>query len=54
MAAEPGLQRAYVPGQPAWVISRYEDIRAALVDPRLCADTISDAIRPSGDDGDVP
>jgi cytochrome P450 len=36
----PGLQRAAWRGEPTWVISRYEDIRAALVDPRLSADTI--------------
>jgi cytochrome P450 len=35
-------------GQPTWVVSRYQDIRAALVDPRLSADTISAAIKPSG------
>jgi cytochrome P450 len=37
-------------GQPTWVVSRYQDIRAALVDPRLSADTIPAAIRPSGTD----
>jgi cytochrome P450 len=37
-------------GQPTWVVSRYQDIRAALVDPRLSADTISAAIKPSGAD----
>lgn len=35
-----GLQRASWRGTPTWVISRYADIRAALVDPRLSADTI--------------
>jgi cytochrome P450 len=34
-----GLQRALFRGTPAWVVSRYEDIRAALTDPRLSADT---------------
>ena len=38
-------------GQPTWIVSRYADIRAALVDPRLSADTISSAIKPSSDDG---
>jgi cytochrome P450 len=38
-------------GQPVWSVSRYQDIRAALVDPRLSADTISPAIRPSSDEG---
>ena len=37
---EPGLRRAMYHGQPAWVVSRYQDIRAALLDPRLSADTI--------------
>jgi cytochrome P450 len=37
-------------GQPTWIVSRYQDIRAALVDPRLSADTLSDLIRPSSDE----
>ncbi len=45
---EPGLRRAMYHGQPAWVVSRYQDIRAALLDPRLSADTIPDSIKPSG------
>jgi cytochrome P450 len=45
--AEPGLRRAMWQGQPAWVVSRYLDIRAALLDPRLSADTIPDSIKPS-------
>jgi cytochrome P450 len=32
-------------------VSRYRDIRAALVDPRLSADTISSSIKPSSADG---
>jgi cytochrome P450 len=36
-------------GQPAWVVSRYQDIRAALVDPRLSAQTIPDNLIPEGD-----
>jgi cytochrome P450 len=48
---EPGLRRALWGGQPTWIVSRYQDIRAALVDPRLSADTISSAIRPSSDEG---
>jgi cytochrome P450 len=47
----PGLRRAMWLGQPTWVVSRYQDIRAALVDPRLSADTISAAIKPSSDHG---
>ena len=48
---EPGLRRAMWGGLPVWSVSRYQDIRAALVDPRLSADTISSAIKPSGDEG---
>src|SRR5262245_15830394 len=51
---EPGLRRAMYQGRPAWVVSRYRDIRAALVDPRLSADTISDALMPSGQDEHTP
>src|SRR5271170_1749623 len=47
---EPGLQRAMWNGQPTWIVSRYQDIRAALVDPRLSADTLSNLIRPSSDE----
>ena len=39
---EPGLRRVMYHGQPAWAVSRYQDIRAALLDPRLSADTIPD------------
>src|SRR6516162_402193 len=52
--AEPGLRRAIYHGQPAWVVSRYQDIRAALLDPRLSADTISAAVKPSGSGGNAP
>jgi cytochrome P450 len=51
---EPGLRRAMYQGQPAWVVSRYQDIRAALVDPRLSADTIPDSIMPAGADDQTP
>jgi cytochrome P450 len=47
---EPGLQRAMWNGQPTWIVSRYRDIRAALVDPRLSADTLSNLIRPSSEE----
>jgi cytochrome P450 len=47
---DPGLRQAMWQGQPTWVVSRYQDIRAALVDPRLSADTIPDAIKPSSAD----
>jgi cytochrome P450 len=41
-------------GNPIWVVSRYQDIRAALVDPRLSAKTIPDAIMPTDADNNVP
>jgi cytochrome P450 len=47
---EPGLRQAMWRGQPTWVVSRHEDIRAALVDPRLSADTIPDYLKPSSPD----
>ncbi|MDT7768601.1 MAG: hypothetical protein QOI30_1601 [Mycobacterium sp.] len=47
---EPGLQRAMWNGQPTWIVSRYRDIRAALVDPRLSADTLSNLIGPSSEE----
>lgn len=34
-----GLQAAVWKGKPVWMISRYQDIRAALVDDRLSANT---------------
>jgi cytochrome P450 len=46
--AEPGLQRAMFHGNPIWVVSRYQDIRAALVDQRLSAKTIPDSMLPPG------
>jgi cytochrome P450 len=36
------------------VISRYEDIREALIDPRLSADTISEALKAVSEDGNIP
>ena len=49
-----GLQLASWHGRPTWVISRYEDIRAALVDPRLSADTIPDEIKATSPDNTMP
>jgi cytochrome P450 len=46
---EPGLQRAMWNGQPTWIVSRYQDIRAALVDPRLSAETLPNIVGPSSD-----
>jgi cytochrome P450 len=51
---EPGLRRAMYHGQPAWVVSRYQDIRAALLDSRLSADTIPAALKPESSDSTVP
>jgi cytochrome P450 len=47
---EPGLRKAMWNGQPVWSISRYQDIRAALVDPRLSAETLPDLVGPSSDE----
>ena len=41
-------------GHPIWMVSRYQDIRAALVDPRLSAKTIPEAIMPSDADNNIP
>lgn len=51
---EPGLQRAIYQGRPTWVVSRYEDIRAALVDPRLSAETIPESMLPKDSDNNTP
>ena len=40
-------------GEPAWVISRYEDIRAALTDTRLSAQTIPEAMIATGKNDDT-
>ncbi|WP_083185279.1 cytochrome P450 [Mycobacterium malmoense] len=50
---EPGLRRAMFQGKPVWVVSRYRDIRAALVDPRLSAKTIPDSMMPTDADNKV-
>ena len=49
-----GLQRAMWQGRPTWVVSRYQDIRSCLVDPRLSADTIKARLRARGVDGALP
>jgi cytochrome P450 len=46
---EPGLQRAMWNGHQVWSVSRYQDIRAALVDPRLSAQTLPDLFGESSD-----
>jgi len=38
-------------GEPVWVVSRYQDIRAALVDQRLSADTLPDRLKPPSSEG---
>jgi cytochrome P450 len=50
---QPGLRQAMFGGNPVWVVSRYQDIRAALVDPRLSAKTIPDSILPTDADNKV-
>jgi cytochrome P450 len=52
--AADGLQLALWRSEPAWVISKYEDIRAALIDPRLSAETLPDALKLMGEDDNVP
>lgn len=49
-----GLQRVSWHDRPTWVISRYEEIRAALVDPRLSADTIPDELKATSPDNNMP
>jgi cytochrome P450 len=50
---EPGLRRAMWNGQQVWSVSRYQDIRAALVDPRLSAQTLPDLFD-AGNDSTAP
>jgi len=52
--AEPGLRRAMYHGEPAWIVSRYQDIRAALLDERLSADTIPASLKPTNPDSTTP
>jgi cytochrome P450 len=49
-----GLQQAMFHGNRIWVVSRYQDIRAALVDPRLSAKTLQDAMMPTDADNKIP
>ncbi|SPM36435.1 Cytochrome P450 [Mycobacterium rhizamassiliense] len=51
---QPGLRKAMFQGNPVWVVSRYQDIRAALVDPRLSAKTIPDSMMPKDEENKVP
>ena len=49
-----GLQLASLRGRPTWVFSRYEDIRAALIDPRLSAETIPESLMAKSPDDVTP
>jgi len=51
---EPGMRRAIWQGRPTWIVSRYEDIRSSLVDPRLSAETIKSRLRAAGATGEMP
>jgi cytochrome P450 len=51
---ESGLRQALWQGRPTWIVSRYEDIRSSLVDPRLSADTINPRLRAAGATGELP
>jgi cytochrome P450 len=51
---EPGLQRVMYHGEPTWLVSRYQDIRAALVDPRLSAETFPEMLKPGSTDDSTP
>jgi cytochrome P450 len=48
-----GLQRASWQGKTVWMVSRYQDIRAALIDPRLSANTMAYSVETTADQ-DVP
>ncbi|MEO3759523.1 cytochrome P450 [Mycobacterium sp. B14F4] len=52
--ASDGLAQALWRGRPTWVISRYEDIKAALTDPRLSAETLPENMRARAADDSVP
>ena len=52
--ASDGLHMVLWRGEPTWFISRYEDIRAALTDPRLSANTIPETMQTKSADDNVP
>ncbi len=52
--AADGLQMVLWRHEPTWLISRYEDIRAALTDPRLSANTLPDALQARSADDNIP
>jgi cytochrome P450 len=49
-----GLQKALWRHEPTWVISGYDDIRAALTDPRLSANTLPESMQAKTADDVVP
>jgi cytochrome P450 len=51
---ESGMRRAIWQGRPTWIVSRYEDIRSSLVDPRFSAETIKSRLRAAGVTGEMP
>ena len=52
--ASESLQVVLWRGKPTWMVSRYEDIRAALTDPRLSAKTIPDSMQTKSAEDNVP
>jgi cytochrome P450 len=52
--ASDGLQLVLWRHEPTWFISRYQDIKSALTDPRLSANTLPEALRAKSSDDDVP
>jgi cytochrome P450 len=45
---EPGLRKVMYQGKPTWAVSRYQDIREGLLDPRLSADTLGASLLQQG------
>jgi cytochrome P450 len=52
--ASEGLQMVLWRHEPTWLISRYEDIRAALTDTRLSAETLPDSMQARAEDDTIP
>jgi cytochrome P450 len=52
--AADGLQLALWRHEPTWVISRYDDIRAALTDPRLSANTLPENMQARNANDSIP
>jgi cytochrome P450 len=52
--ASDGLQMVLWRHEPTWLISRYEDIRAALTDPRLSANTLPENMQARSADNNIP